>query len=75
MALALRPINGERRSAAIRTETANLVTIREAARNAIATLQAIRDDTNVTNAEAVAYIKDEARIAQGLIRFVVGQLT
>ena len=55
-----------RRSAAIRhRSTANLVTIREAARNAIATLQAIRDETNVTNAEAVAYIKDEARIRSG----------
>ena len=75
MALTLRPINGERRSAAVRQQTADLVTVREQARAAIATLQAIRDDTNVTNAEVVAYVKDEARIAQGLIRFVVGQLT
>lgn len=73
--LTLRPINGERRSAAIRQQTSDLVAIREAARNAIATLQVIRDDNNVTNAEAVAYIKDEARVTQGLIRFVVGQLT
>lgn len=75
MALTLRPINGERRSAVVRQQTADLVTVREQARAAIATLQAIRDDTNVTNAEAVAYIKDEARVTQGLIRFVVGQLT
>lgn len=75
MALTLRPINGERRSQAVRQQTVDLVVVREQARAAIATLQAIRDDTNVTNAEAVAYIKDEARIAQGLIRFVVGQLT
>jgi hypothetical protein len=73
--LTLRPINGERRSAAIRQQTSDLVTIREQARAAIATLQTIRDDGNVTNAEAVAYIKDEARVTQGLIRFVVGQLT
>lgn len=75
MALTLRPINGERRSSAVRQQTADLVAVREQARAAIGTLQAIRDDANVTNAEAVAYIKDEARIAQGLIRFVVGQLT
>jgi hypothetical protein len=73
--MALRPINGERRNATIRQQTADLVTIREQARAAITTLQAIRDDANVTNAEAVTYIKDEARVLQGLIRFAVGQLT
>lgn len=73
--LTLRSINGERRSAAVRQQTADLVAVREQARAAIATLQAIRDDTNVTNAEVVQYVKDEARVTQGLIRFVVGQLT
>ncbi len=75
MTLTLRPINGERRSAAVRTEQANLATVREQARNAIATLQAIRDDANITTAEATAYIRDQARVTQGLIRFVVGQLS
>ena len=73
--MALRPINGEFRSAAIRAETAALVVIREQARNAIASLQVIRDDANVTNAEAVVYIKDEALIMQRVIRYLVGQVT
>ena len=73
--MALRPINGERRSAAIRQQTADLTTIREQARAAITSLQAIRDDANVTNAEATQYIKDEALVLQRVIRFVVGQTT
>ena len=40
--LTLRAINGERRSAAIRQQTSDLVVIREAARNAIVTLRACR---------------------------------
>lgn len=72
--MALRPINGERRSAAIRTEDADLDAIREQVRTALTELQAIRDDANVTNAEAVTYVKTEALIMQRLIRFVVGQV-
>jgi hypothetical protein len=73
--MALRPINGERRNAAIRTESGALVTIREQARTALTALQAIRDDTNVTNAEAVQYIKDEALVLQRVIRVIVGQVS
>ena len=73
--MALRPINGERRSAAIRTEDASLDAIREQVKTALTELQNIRDDNNVTTAEAVTYIKAEALILQRLIRFVVGQVT
>ena len=64
-----------RRSAAVITEQSQLATIREQARTAIVSLQAIRDDPTVTNAEAVGYIKDEALVLQRVIRFVVGQVT
>ncbi len=64
-----------RRSEAVITERSQLATIREQARAAILSLQAIRDDPTVTNAEAVTYIKDEALVLQRVIRFVVGQVT
>jgi hypothetical protein len=73
--MALRPINGERRSAAIRTEDASLDGIRDQVRTAINALQAIQDDANVTNTEVVQYIKQEALILQRLIRVIVGQVT
>lgn len=72
--MALRPINGERRGAAVRSEVASLGTIREQVRTALNALQAIQDDPSVTNAEAVTYLKQEAQITQRLIRFVVGQV-
>lgn len=72
--MALRPIGAARRSAAIITEQQQFATLKDQARTAIATLQAIRDDANVTNAEAVTYVKDEALIMQRVIRVVVGTL-
>jgi hypothetical protein len=72
--MALRPIGGARRSAAIITEQQSFATLKDQARTAIVTLQAMRDDSNVTNAEAVVYIKDEALIMQRVIRVVVGSL-
>lgn len=73
--MALRPINGERRNAAIRAEGTALGGIRDQVKTAINALQAIRDDASVTNAEAVTYIKQEALILQRLIRVIVGQVT
>lgn len=73
--MALRPIGGARRSAAIIDEQTQFATLRTQAKAAIASLQAIRDDSNVTNAEAVTYVKDEAMILQRVIKVVVGALT
>lgn len=73
--LTLRLINGERRNATIRTESADLLAIRTAARNAIADLDAIQADTSITNAEATAYIKQLALIQERVIRFIAGQVT
>jgi len=72
--MALRPIGGARRNATIITEQQQFSTLRNQARTAITALQAIRDDASVTNAEAVAYIKDEALILQRVIRVLVGAL-
>ncbi len=63
-----------RRNATVIDEQTKFATLRDQARTAIATLQAIRDDANVTNAEAVTYLKDEAQIMQRVIRVVVGTL-
>lgn len=73
--MALRPINGERRNAAIRAEGTALGGIRDQVKTAINALQAIQDDASVTNAEAVTYIKQEALILQRLIRVIVGRVT
>lgn len=45
---------------------------RQAARNKVADLQAFIDDQNVTTAEAVAELKEHARILQRLIRDTFG---
>lgn len=63
-----------RRNATVIDEQTQFATLRDQARTAIATLQAIRNDANVTNAEAVTYLKDEAQIMQRVIRVVVGTL-
>lgn len=64
-----------RRSTTVIDEQAQFATLRQQAASALATLQAIRDDAAVTQAEAVGYIKDEAQIMQRMIRVVVGTLT
>jgi hypothetical protein len=64
-----------RRSVAVISEGQTVSTLRSQAQAAIATLQAIRDDTNVTNAKAVTYIKDEALILQRTIRVLIGVVT
>lgn len=63
-----------RRSDTIITEQQQFATLRDQAKTALTALQAIRDDATVTNAEAVAYIKDEALVLQRIIRVVVGAL-
>lgn len=73
--MALRPIGGARRSAAIISEQQQFSTLKDQARTAITNLQAIRDDSNVTNAEPVTYIKDEALVLLRVIRVLVSTLT
>lgn len=71
--MALRPINGERRSAAIRTATADAKTERQALRAIVADLQVIIDSitTATTLADLRGYVKDLTRATRRLIRAVI----
>jgi hypothetical protein len=50
---------------------ADLSTLRGQVNTALNTLQAQIDDANVTNAEAVSYIKQQAQIKKAMIRALV----
>lgn len=71
--MALRPINGERRSAAIRTETADAKAERVALRAIAADLQVIIDSitTATTLADLRGCVKDLTRATRRLIRAVI----
>lgn len=71
--MALRPINGERRSAAIRTETAGAKAERQTLRAIVADLQVIIDSitTATTLADLRGYVKDLTRATRRLIRAVI----
>ena len=71
--MALRPINGERRSAAIRTEAADAKTERQALRAIVADLQVIIDSitTATTLADLRGHVKDLTRATRRLIRAVI----
>lgn len=56
------------------TRNADMQTLRTQVATALATLQAQIDDTNVTNAEAVTYIKQQAQIDKALIKAVASLL-
>lgn len=57
-----------------RVRNDNLTTLRSQAETGLNMLQAIIDDTNVTNADAVNYIKDQARILRKVIRMQLNKL-
>lgn len=71
--MALRPINGERRSAAIRTETVDAKAERQALRAIVADLQVIIDSitTATTLTDLRGYVKDLTRATRRLIRAVI----
>lgn len=71
--MALRPINGERRSAAIRTATADAKTERQAMRAIVADLQVIIDSITAatTLGDLRGYVKDLTRATRRLVRAVI----
>lgn len=71
--MALRPINGERRSAAIRTETVDAKAERQALRAIVADLQVIIDSitTATTLTDLRRYVKDLTRATRRLVRAVI----
>ena len=64
----------ERWNLSVAAQQVNKLEIRRQAEQAMATLQSQIDDANVTNAEAVAYLKHHARVLRRLIRLTVGLL-
>ena len=70
--MALRPIDGERRSAAIRQESADARTERQAVRALAAELQAIIDSITpaTTLADLRGHVKDLTRTTRRLLRAV-----
>lgn len=70
--MALRPINGERRSAAVRQELADARTERQAVKALAAELQAIIDGISpvTTLAELRGHVKDLTRTTRRLLRVV-----
>lgn len=60
--------------AAFNTRTTDLSGLRTQVSTALATLQAQIDDINVTNAEAVTYIKQQAQIDKALVKAVANLL-
>lgn len=70
--MALRPINGERRSAAVRQETADARTERQAVRALATDLQTIIDGITAatTLADLRGHVKDLTRTTRRLLRLV-----
>lgn len=60
--------------AAFNARSTDLSGLRTQVATALATLQAQIDDANVTNAEAVTYIKQQAQIDKALIKAVANLL-
>lgn len=71
--MALRAIDGERRSAAIRTETSGLTVTRTAVKTALARLAQIEAAASPTNAQVIAAVRDIATYLDKTVRVVIGQ--
>ncbi len=70
--MALRALNGERRSAAIRTEFSNDGVTRAQVKTALTRLAQIEGAASPTNAQVIAAVRDIATFLDKTIRAVVG---
>jgi len=71
--MALRPLNGERRSAAVRTEFSAIGVDESAVKTAIARLTQIEGAASPTNAQVIQAVRDIAQYLRKTIRVVIGQ--
>ena len=71
--MALRPLNSERRSAAVRTEFASIGVDEAAVKTAITRLAQIEGAASPTNAQVIQAVRDIATYLRKTIRVLVGQ--
>lgn len=71
--MALRTLNGERRSAAVRTEFAAIGVYEAAVKTAITRLSQIEGAASPTNAQVIQAVRDIATYLRKTIRVLVGQ--
>lgn len=71
--MALRTLNGERRSAAIRAEFAAVGVDEQAVRTALTRLAQIEGAAAPTNAQVIQAVRDIAQYLRKTIRVLVGQ--
>ena len=71
--MALRALNAERRSAAVRTKFSTISTEQAAAKAAITRLSQIENAAAPTNAQVIQAVRDIAQYLRKTIRVVIGQ--